>query len=32
MLKSEPAHMARNISYVFASFPLGMAVGPLAGG
>ena len=32
MLKSEPARMARNISYVFASFPLGMALGPLAGG
>jgi MFS family permease len=32
MLKSEPARMARNISYVFASFPLGMAAGPLAGG
>ena len=32
MLKSEPARMARNISYVFASFPLGMAIGPLAGG
>ena len=32
MLKSEPARTARNISYVFASFPLGMAIGPLAGG
>ncbi|MGZ4198874.1 MAG: MFS transporter [Thermoleophilia bacterium] len=32
MLKSEPARVARNISYVFASFPLGMAIGPLAGG
>ena len=32
MLKSEPERMARNISYVFASFPLGMAIGPLAGG
>ncbi len=32
MLKSEPARVARNISYVFASFPLGMALGPLAGG
>jgi MFS transporter, DHA1 family, tetracycline resistance protein len=32
MLKSEPARTARNISYVFASFPLGMAIGPLVGG
>ncbi|HUK76205.1 MAG TPA: MFS transporter [Thermoleophilia bacterium] len=32
MLKSEPDRVARNISYVFASFPLGMALGPLAGG
>jgi len=32
MLRSEPARAARNISYVFASFPLGMTVGPLAGG
>ena len=32
MLKSEPARVARNISYVFASFPMGMALGPLAGG
>ena len=33
MLKSEPARTARNISYVFASFPLGMAIGrwPAAG-
>jgi predicted MFS family arabinose efflux permease len=32
MLKSEPARVARNISYVFASFPMGLALGPLAGG
>ncbi len=32
MLKSPPERMARNISYVFAGFPMGMAVGPLAGG
>ena len=32
LLKSPPERAARNISYVFASFPLGLAVGPLAGG
>jgi len=32
MLKSGPERMARNISYMFASFPMGMALGPLAGG
>jgi MFS family permease len=32
MLKSGPERMARNISYIFASFPMGMALGPLAGG
>jgi len=32
MLKSGPERMARNISYIFASFPMGLALGPLAGG
>jgi len=32
LLKSEPARVSRNMSYVLASFPLGIAVGPLLGG
>ncbi len=32
MLKSGPERMARNMAYIFASFPMGMALGPLVGG
>jgi MFS transporter, DHA1 family, tetracycline resistance protein len=32
LLKSEPARISRNMSYVLASYPLGIAVGPLLGG
>ena len=32
MLKSGPQRMARNMAYIFASFPMGMALGPLVGG
>lgn len=32
MLKSEPERVGRNVSYVFGSYPLGLAVAPLAGG
>jgi predicted MFS family arabinose efflux permease len=32
LLKSEPARISRNMSYVLASYPLGIAVGPLVGG
>jgi len=32
LLKSEPERISSNMSYVLASFPLGLAVGPLVGG
>jgi MFS family permease len=32
LLKSEPERISRNMSYVLASYPLGIAVGPLVGG